>query len=156
MTPPSPQILESPQAPPCRILLAHGSRRPGGNTIVEQLARDLDAHLAYWSMAPSLEDCLNHCMNHRLSPVKPNCLREGLHWETIEAMQPPLSVQPRAPVRRIVILPYFLSEGGITDAIAQQVRSWSNLPNKPQVDLLSTLDANPALVELILKRLNDE
>jgi len=38
------------------IILAHGSRRSGSNQIVERLARDLDLHPAYWSVAPSLSD----------------------------------------------------------------------------------------------------
>jgi sirohydrochlorin cobaltochelatase len=38
------------------IILAHGSRRAGGNTIVEQLAIKLDLEPAYWSVTPSLTD----------------------------------------------------------------------------------------------------
>jgi sirohydrochlorin ferrochelatase len=38
------------------ILLAHGSHRGGGNTIVEQLAQKLEMIAAYWSLAPSLAD----------------------------------------------------------------------------------------------------
>lgn len=39
-----------------RILLAHGSRRAGGNQSVETIARTLEAVPAYWSLPPSLED----------------------------------------------------------------------------------------------------
>jgi sirohydrochlorin cobaltochelatase len=38
------------------IILAHGSRKTGGNVIVEQLAHRLDLTAAYWSVAPSLAD----------------------------------------------------------------------------------------------------
>ena len=38
------------------IILAHGSRRAGGNAIVEQLAHNLDLKVAYWSVTPSLAD----------------------------------------------------------------------------------------------------
>jgi sirohydrochlorin ferrochelatase len=38
------------------IILAHGSRKTGGNAIVEQLAHRLDLTAAYWSVAPSLAD----------------------------------------------------------------------------------------------------
>ena len=38
------------------IILAHGSRKNGGNAIVEQLAHRLDLTAAYWSVAPSLAD----------------------------------------------------------------------------------------------------
>jgi sirohydrochlorin cobaltochelatase len=44
------------QLPSSTIILAHGSRREGGNTIVEQLAAGLNAEIAYWSIEPSLTD----------------------------------------------------------------------------------------------------
>jgi len=37
------------------ILLAHGSRRQGGNRLIETMARQLRAVPAYWSVPPSLE-----------------------------------------------------------------------------------------------------
>ncbi|NJN38424.1 MAG: sirohydrochlorin chelatase [Acaryochloridaceae cyanobacterium CSU_3_4] len=36
------------------ILLAHGSRHPGGNTPIQHLANHLGADCAYWSVPPSL------------------------------------------------------------------------------------------------------
>ncbi len=42
--------------PRTTIILAHGSRRSGGNTTVERLAVDLELEVAYWSIAPSLAD----------------------------------------------------------------------------------------------------
>lgn len=38
------------------IILAHGSRRTGGNAIVERLADSLTVKAAYWSVSPSLTD----------------------------------------------------------------------------------------------------
>lgn len=38
------------------MILAHGSRRAGGNTIVEQLASSLNVNVAYWSVAPGVSD----------------------------------------------------------------------------------------------------
>jgi sirohydrochlorin cobaltochelatase len=38
------------------IILAHGSRRSGGNQIVEDLAATLNVRAAYWSVPPSLTD----------------------------------------------------------------------------------------------------
>jgi sirohydrochlorin cobaltochelatase len=38
------------------IILAHGTRRAGGNAIVEELAARLDRVAAYWSVAPSLAE----------------------------------------------------------------------------------------------------
>jgi len=39
-----------------RIVMAHGSRRPGGNQPVEAIARQLDAAPAYWFVPPGLTD----------------------------------------------------------------------------------------------------
>jgi sirohydrochlorin cobaltochelatase len=47
------QISTHPTA--ARILLAHGSRRPGSQQPVEALAAKLADAIAYWSLAPSLE-----------------------------------------------------------------------------------------------------
>ncbi|MBD2258818.1 sirohydrochlorin chelatase [Pseudanabaena sp. FACHB-2040] len=37
------------------LLLAHGSRQPGGNDSVEALAQSLSANVAFWSVSPDLE-----------------------------------------------------------------------------------------------------
>jgi len=46
------------QAAPARVLLAHGSRRPGSNQPVEAMAARLGAVAAYWSVAPTLGERL--------------------------------------------------------------------------------------------------
>lgn len=38
-----------------RILMSHGSRRPGGNAPIEQIATEIDAVSAYWSVEPKLD-----------------------------------------------------------------------------------------------------
>ncbi len=69
-----------------RILISHGSRRPGGNDAVEVLARELGFAIAYWSVEPKLESVVR-----------------GLVDDGVMA---------------ISLLPFFLTAGGITDAIA--------------------------------------
>lgn len=101
-----------------RILFAHGSRRSGGNEIVEQLAKTLGAIPAYWSVAPSLND--------RLEPMI------------------------QAGATQIVVLPYLLSAGGITDEIAQQLEQYRQRNPQIQVHLLPTLDAQPGLVDCLV------
>lgn len=39
-----------------KILLSHGTHRPGGNESVEAVAKQLGARVAYWSMQPTLEE----------------------------------------------------------------------------------------------------
>lgn len=46
--------LEKTTADRC-LLLAHGSRRPGGNRNIQQLADSLCADVAFWSVPPDLE-----------------------------------------------------------------------------------------------------
>ena len=48
----------SSSLPSQSIILAHGSRKTGGNTIVEQLANRLNLTAAYWSVDPSLADAV--------------------------------------------------------------------------------------------------
>ncbi|MEO1146588.1 MAG: sirohydrochlorin chelatase [Cyanobacteria bacterium J06638_22] len=78
-----------------RILLSHGSRRPGGNAPIEVLAKALDAVPAFWSVEPDLntqveQQCLHQCLDNGQTGTD------------------------------ITIIPYFLFSSGITDAIAQQ------------------------------------
>ena len=39
-----------------KILISHGTRRTGGNELVESIADELGAMVAYWSMTPTLEE----------------------------------------------------------------------------------------------------
>ncbi len=44
------------ELPSSTIILPHGSRRSGGNTIVETLGANLGVEIAYWSIEPSLTE----------------------------------------------------------------------------------------------------
>jgi sirohydrochlorin ferrochelatase len=75
-----------------RVFVNHGSKRPRANEPVEAIAHTLDATIAYWSMPPSLETCLDELI--------------------------------AAGFRDIIVIPYFLFAGKITDAIAQTVQDY--------------------------------
>ncbi|NEQ95145.1 MAG: sirohydrochlorin chelatase [Cyanothece sp. SIO2G6] len=49
------QVTIAQDTPTTPILLAHGSRRPGGNQPIEAIATQLDAIPAYWAVPPSLD-----------------------------------------------------------------------------------------------------
>lgn len=49
------RLLTPTTAAEAWILLAHGSRRPGSTSAVEVIAAQLQAHAAYWAIAPKLE-----------------------------------------------------------------------------------------------------
>ena len=50
----------NPDPTEIRIILAHGSRRVGGNTVIENLAHQLNAIACYWSVAPNLETVISN------------------------------------------------------------------------------------------------
>ena len=62
----SPRILEilarkfNPDPSEVRIIFAHGSRRVGGNTVIENLAQQLNAIACYWSVAPNLDAIISN------------------------------------------------------------------------------------------------
>jgi sirohydrochlorin ferrochelatase len=61
------------------IVLSHGSRRPGSNQVVEEMANRLQAIPAYWSIFPSLEDRMNQLIQagHRHLGILPYFLFPG-------------------------------------------------------------------------------
>ncbi len=89
------------------ILMAHGSRRPGGNQPVETLAQALGAMAAYWAVSPSLATVLG-----QLSPVVPPCrlgvvtyfLFAGTITDAIQAQLPEgvVLMPPLAPSRDLI------------------------------------------------------
>ncbi|MCU0552906.1 MAG: sirohydrochlorin chelatase, partial [Leptolyngbya sp. Prado105] len=107
-----------------KILLSHGSRRPGGNAAIEKIAAEIAAVSAYWSVAPKLEARLA-----QLSQQK---------------------------CQDIVILPYFLFSGGITDAIAQTVTGLVEEYPDLSLKLLTPFDFCEDLVTLIIEFISPE
>lgn len=111
------QYQTQPQAQ--RILLAHGSRRPGGNRAIATLAQSLNAQVAFWKTEPSLEQVLTQI----------------------------------TATNQVVILPYFLFAGGITDLIQAKIQQLQ--PNYPglKLQLGEPLGPNPILASLIAEQL---
>ena len=62
-----------------RLLVAHGSRRPGGNKPIEEIARQLGAIAAYWSVPPDLETQIIYLMQkgHQQIAIAPYFLFPG-------------------------------------------------------------------------------
>lgn len=62
-----------------RLVISHGSRRPGGNEALEQLAATLGASVAFWSVPPSIEDQLAKLVQagHRAIALMPFMLFPG-------------------------------------------------------------------------------
>lgn len=111
------------------ILLAHGSRRQGGNAPIEAIAQSLTNQFAdqanqlkvmpaYWSVSPTLETQVTKFV--------------------------------AAGYKQIGILPYFLFPGSTTDAIAEAVERLSYQSPQVMLKLAEPLNPNPELVNLIL------
>lgn len=105
--------------PPAWILLSHGSRRPEGNLTVEEIASEVGAQTAYWSIKPTLEERIDSFV--------------------------------RGGQQQIGIVPYFLFNGGITDAIARQVEQLKQQFPAAELHLANPLGASVQLAELIGK-----
>jgi sirohydrochlorin cobaltochelatase len=99
------------------ILLSHGSRRPGGNSTVEEIASKVGAVTAYWSVKSSLEERID------------SLVRDGQ--------------------QQIGIVPYFLFNGGITDAIAKTVAQLKQQFPTAEIHLANPLGATVELADLI-------
>lgn len=117
------QLLEGsrPQSQTGKILISHGSRRPGVQQSIETIAARLNATAAYWSIVPDLETQVTALV------------QQG--WPQIE------------------ILPYFLFEGSITDAIARKTAELQQQFPTVQIQLSRPIGATPQLVELVLNML---
>jgi sirohydrochlorin cobaltochelatase len=100
-----------------KILLAHGSRRPGGNIPVEVLASAIGAEAAYLAVSPNLEARVQELMS--------------------------------AGCRNLLIIPYFLFAGGMTDTVAQRQQELKLQFPEVSVRLAEPLGASTELVELI-------
>lgn len=109
-------FAELPQT--TRILLSHGTKKEGGTQAIETIAHALNAHTAYWSIAPSLTEQVTAL------------IAQGQD--------------------SIAILPYFLFEGGITDAIAETVTQLRQSFPQSQIQLGHPLGATPALADVII------
>ncbi|GAC1458048.1 MAG: CbiX/SirB N-terminal domain-containing protein [Chamaesiphon sp.] len=80
-----------------RILLSHGSRRIGGNQPIEEIAAELGALPAYWSVPASLEERVAELVNsgHQQIAILPYFLFSGRITEAIaQAVQ---DLQDRFP-----------------------------------------------------------
>jgi sirohydrochlorin cobaltochelatase len=113
------------------LLLAHGTRRTGGNAPIAALADQLGAVPSYWSTEPSLETQLQAIASHQ---------------ESAE-----VSSQLASP-QRVGIVPYFLFTGSIIDAIGETVSQLRSKFPKLELQITHPLNPSPLLAKLLLER----
>lgn len=123
-----PQLLRERMAElPCDrwLLIAHGTRRSGGNAPIAALADHLGALPAYWSTEPSLETQLSTHLQNQPNPQAPDALRVG-------------------------ILPYFLFTGSLMDAMGEAVSELQIKFPTLQLEMMPPLNPSPLLAKLLL------
>jgi sirohydrochlorin cobaltochelatase len=113
------------------LLLAHGTRRTGGNAPIAALADQLGAVPSYWSTEPSLETQLQAIASYQ---------------ESAE------SSPPQGSPQRIGIVPYFLFTGSIIDAIGETVSQLRSKFPKLELQITHPLNPSPLLAKLLLDR----
>lgn len=111
------------------ILLAHGSRRKGGNAPIEAIAQALTSQLA---------SHLNH----------PNVVTA--YWSVLPSLEMQVIELVLAGHRQIGILPYFLFPGSTTDAITEEVERLGRRFSQVELSLADPLNSDAELVNLIL------
>lgn len=84
------------------LLIAHGSRRPGGNKSIEELAKQLGVIAAYWSVPPDLETQIINLMQkgYQQLAIMPYFLFPGGITDTITQLTEELAERfPRVNFR---------------------------------------------------------
>ncbi len=109
------------------VLISHGSRRSGGNEVVEKISQSLASSCqvlvstAYWSVPPDLKS--------------------------------QVEILVKQGYQKIAILPYFLFNGGITDAIADMVDRLSQIYPNIKFHLTTPIGATEELAKLVAESL---
>lgn len=114
-------LITDPQSG--KVVIAHGSRRAESNLVIEQIAAQLGALPAYWSIEPSLETQVTELIKRGHQPI--------------------------------VVLPYFLFEGGITDAIGQTVDRLGHQFPYAQLHLTRPIGATPDLADQVFELITE-
>lgn len=101
-----------------RILLAHGSRLPQGNDRSEQLARTVDAKIAYWTIQPDLTSTIQSLAQDRSTvAIVPYFLFSGRITEAIASQVAQL--QARFPNNQL----HLARPLGATTELAEVIRT---------------------------------
>ncbi|MEB3211851.1 MAG: CbiX/SirB N-terminal domain-containing protein, partial [Leptolyngbyaceae bacterium] len=104
-----------------RILVSHGSKRAGSHQPTEAIAHSLGATSAYWSLEPSLDQCLETLMGEKAEQK----------------------------IASIAIIPYFLFAGKITDAIAETVQEYQQRFPQIQFQVMKPIGEQAAIASHI-------
>lgn len=92
-----------------RIIISHGSRRPGGNQPLETLAQQVGVKPAYWSVSPTLSEQVADCVEAGTSAIEivpyflfPGGITDAIaqQVQTLQAQFPSVPLQLGSPLSR--------------------------------------------------------
>ncbi|MDY7006748.1 MAG: sirohydrochlorin chelatase [Cyanobacteriota bacterium] len=111
------------------VLISHGSRRPGGNDPVEKIAQSLESSCQIFVCTA--------------------------YWSVSPDLKSRVEFLVRQGYRNIGILPYFLFNGGITDAIADTVNQFTQVYPAIKFHLSQPIGATDELATLVLDLMSE-
>jgi sirohydrochlorin cobaltochelatase len=105
-----------------RLLVAHGTKRPGGNQGIADLADRWQAQVAYWFVAPSVTEQITalYAQGQRHITLLPYVLMEGSLTEGIDGQLATLRVQ--FPDLQLTRLPALVESGQVVNWLVEQLR----------------------------------
>lgn len=128
------------------ILLSHGSRRPGANQCVAEIADligcqlGIEVAIAFWSISPTLDERVAELTG------SPNLALVGS--DDVSSQE---KIKAKTQMKSLVIIPYFLFAGGITEAIAKSVgqlrRKYANI----SIQVMDPIGASEDLAAIVLQ-----
>lgn len=150
-----------------QILMAHGSRRTGASEHIQALGDRLGLPVAYWVKPKSLSQQIQSVVQQQLAEQGQNNTaiqpEKNVPGQPGQANPIPGTGTNRATHLTIEVLPYFLFEGGLTDAIAQRLQELEHQLRAqcPHLNLrlgkpLSEYPGFPALVQAQLGPTNEQ
>ncbi len=92
-----------------KIIISHGSRRPGGNQPLERLAQQVGLKPAYWSVSPTLSEQVTRLVRSGILAIEivpyflfPGGITDAIaqHVDTLQAQFPQVQLQFGRPLSR--------------------------------------------------------
>jgi sirohydrochlorin cobaltochelatase len=130
------------------VLLAHGSRQPGGNSSVSNLARSWGGSPAFWTVAPNLESQISQAVRNGIQrlAIVPYFLFPGRITDAITQMTADLSTRfPQVAIRLLSpIGPSPILATLVTDLALDQISPSLSPPTQlTPPDTLPTVPGHP-------------
>ena len=128
------------------ILLSHGSRRPGANQCVAEVADligcqlGIEVAIAFWSISPTLEE--------RVAELTGSPHLALVGSDIVSSQE---KIKAKTQMTSLVIIPYFLFAGGITEAIAMSVGQLRQKYTNISIQVMDPIGASEDLAAIVFQ-----